>query len=386
MVTKDGMSVAFFDGIGTAHSLPLVAGLDGAAERAGLRRLWASALRPPGARSGSVDWVEIESFYERFCETGEFSPAEYRRTCRRAMTRAEESGASVFCDLAVSRGLPIRPKMPSVWVTHQVPHPVRADSAVQRGKRLVANPRRWSNEAKLIHERNVIRALARADGRFVVHTEPARERLRAIAPKATVQLASWPIVSETSPPALASASRDEVRAVFPGEAREGKGLDVLLSALPYIEGIDIFDLPTVVTAEAQFSVRNARDERVRMGAEWLSNADYYGRLQAASIAILPYRRAAMANAGISASLLDVLAVGLPAVITAPIARGLPAGYEGAIVVAPDSATELADGVNEALRRLDELRAAAREQGPAFVLKHHSYEQYLDALLEAGTVR
>jgi glycosyltransferase involved in cell wall biosynthesis len=220
----------------------------------------------------------------------------------------------------------------------------------------------------------------------VVHTEPARERLRAIAPKATIQLAAWPIVSEVSPPALASIAGDEVTAVFPGEARDGKGLDIFLSALPYMNGIDVFDLPTVVTTAAQCSVRNARDERVRMGTEWLANDGYYARLQASSLAILPYRREAMANAGISASLLDVLAVGLPAVITTAIARGLPAGYEGAVVVAPDSPDALAEGVNEATRRLDDLRAAAREQGPAFVVKHHSYERYLDSLLEAGSAR
>jgi glycosyltransferase involved in cell wall biosynthesis len=177
-----------------------------------------------------------------------------------------------------------------------------------------------------------------------------------------------------------------VTAVFPGEARSSKGLDILLSALRNIEGIDVVDLPTVVTTDAQFSVRNAMDERVRMGSEWLTNDEYYARLQAASLAILPYRRAAMANAGISSSLLDVLAVGLPAVITTPIARGLPAGYEGAIVVEPDSVEALAAGVNEAVRRRDDLRSAAREQGPAFVVKHHSYEQYLDSLLEAAGAR
>jgi hypothetical protein len=382
-------SVAFFDGIGTAHSLPLVAGLDGAAARRGIRRSWASALRPAGDVSVGADWTEIRSFYQRYCETGEFSAIAYRQVYREALERAAKSGASFFCDLAAemvleSWGLPIRVRIPSVWVVHQVPHPPRAGGWLHRSKYLVANRRKWKAEARLVHQRNVLRRLSRAGGRFVVHTDGARERLGRIVPSARIELASWPIVSESSPPALAAPSGEQIIALFPGEARVGKGLSILLSALPYIDGVDVFDLPTVVTAEAQLSVRNARDDRLRMGTEWLTNDAYQSHLCAASLAVLPYRTEATANAGISASLLDALAVGLPAVITEPIARGLPPNYGGAIVVPPNSAAALAAGIHDALGRLDELRAAAREEGPPFVVKHHSYEQYLDTLVALGT--
>ncbi|HTL87753.1 MAG TPA: glycosyltransferase [Acidimicrobiia bacterium] len=381
-------SIALFDGIGTAHSLPLVAGLDAAAAAAGIRRQWTTALRPPGAGSEACKWTRIDGFYARYCETGTFRASAYRQAWREAVTRAEQFGASFYCDLAVEQLLSSRLGrvelgIPGVWVVHQVPAPPRAGSHWHRGKALVANRRRWKIEARLARSRSVLRNLARGDGRFVVHTAAARERLARIVPASPIHLAPWPIVSAAAPPELACGS-GAVTAVFPGECRAGKGLDVLLDALPSVSGLDQVDLPTVVTADAQHLVRSAADPRVRISTSWLTNDEYHARLRAASLAVLPYRTSAMANAGISASLLDVLAVGLPAVITKPIARGLPPRYEGAIVVDADSPAALADGINRALTQLDELRVAAQQQGPSFVVANHSYERYLATLIEAGT--
>jgi hypothetical protein len=267
---------------------------------------------------------------------------------------------------------------------HQVPHPGREASTLARAKTLIANPRKWPVEARLRHARAVLRDLARTGGRFVVHTEAARDRLARIVPDASIHTASWPTVLAADPPQPASGRPDSVTLVFPGEARQGKGLDVLLHALEDLDGIDIVDLPTVMTEDAREMVRRAGDPRVRIGTTWLTNDDYQRHLRASTLAVLPYRTAAMANAGISASLLDVLAVGLPAVITKPIARGLPKGYGGAIVVEPDSPAALARGIYQAIRDLDRLRTDARAQGPAFVATHHSYERYLEALVAAGT--
>jgi hypothetical protein len=380
---------AFFDGIGTAHSLPLVAGLDRAAASAGMTRQWTSALRPPGVPASGCDWTPTRAFYTDYCERGDFSPYAYRRAVRAALARAEASGAAFFCDLAVeqllaSRGAPVHARIPSVWVVHQVPHPPRDASLVDRAKTVVANPRKWPVEARLRHARAVLRDLARTGGRFVVHTEGARNRLARIVPGAPIHVASWPTVLAADPPQPAPGRPDLVAVVFPGEARQGKGLDVLLEALEDLDGIDIVDLPTVMTDGARELVQRVADPRVRMGKTWLTNDEYQRHLRAATLAVLPYRTAAMANAGISASLLDVLAVGLPAVITKPIARGLPEGYGGAIVVEPDSPPALARGIYQAIRALDRLRTAARAQGPAFVAKHHSYERYLEALVAAGT--
>jgi hypothetical protein len=382
-------SVAFFDGIGTAHSLPLVDGLDAAAAAAGMRRDWTTALSPPGLGSEDCAWTKIDGFYERFCATGTFQASAYRRTWDDAVARAERSGASFFCDLAVEQLLTshrgrIRVGVPGVWVVHQVPHPPRAGSRWFRTKSIAANRKRWKLEAQLAHARAVLRSLARSDGRFVVHTAAARERLARIVPSSPIHLASWPIVSAAAPPELAHDRNDRTVAVFPGECRQGKGLDVLLDALPSVDGLDLLDLPTVVTADGQDLVHSAADRRVHMGTTWLTNEEYQDRLRGATLAVLPYRTSAMANAGISASLLDILAVGLPAVITKPIARGLPPDYEGAVVVDADSPGALADGINRALRDVDALRAAARHQGPAFVMAYHSYERYLQLLVEAGT--
>jgi len=384
-----GAPIAFFDGIGTAHSLPLIAGLDGAAGRAGLERQWSTAIRPPAAGDAACDWTPIRGFYAEFCTDGKFPPIAYRSACQHALTRAVDAGAAFFCDLAVeqllaSRGAPVRVGLPAVWVVHQVPVPPDTRPLALRAKVTVANPRRWPRQGRAMHARSVLRHLADHDGRFVVHTAAARDRLARIVRADRIHTAKWPIISAAAPPELATDAPAAAVAVFPGECRAGKGLDVLLEALPEVQGLAAIDLPSVVTADARRLVELAADPRIRMGTGWLTNEEYQERLRTAAFAVLPYRTAATANAGISASLLDVLAIGLPAVITRPIAGGLPEGYGGAVVIEPDSASALAAGITTALANLDELRRCALAQGPAFVRDHHTYEQYLRTIVAAGS--
>ncbi len=381
--------IALFDGIGTAHSLPLIAGLDGAAGRAGLARQWTTAIEPPAAGDPSCDWTPIRGFYAEFCADGTIAPFAYRTACQRALIRAADAGAAFFCDLAVeqllaSRGVPVRVGLPAVWVVHQVPVPRDTRPLALRAKVTIANPRRWRRQARSVHARVLLRHLADRDGRFVVHTPAARDRLARIVRGDLIHTAKWPIISAAAPPELATDAPVEAVAVFPGECRAGKGLDVLLEALPQVPGLAALDLPSVVTADARRLVEHACDPRIRMGTGWLTNEAYQERLRSAALAVLPYRTAATANAGISASLLDVLAIGLPAVISRPIAGGLPDGYGGAVVVEPDSAPALAAGIARALANLDELRACARDQGPSFVRTHHTYEQYLRTIIAAGS--
>jgi glycosyltransferase involved in cell wall biosynthesis len=242
---------------------------------------------------------------------------------------------------------------------------------------------RWRVLTRHAHARGVLHHLARGQTRFLVPSLPARDRLARVVPADRIRVAPWPVVSETAPPPLAEPAEGEPRVVFPGEARIGKGLDVLLAALGAVPEIATMSLPSVVAADAQALVRRTADPRVEMGTTWATNEAYRSELRSAWLAVLPYPVAAAANGGISASLLDVLAVGLPAVVTEPIARVLPPDYGGAIVVRPDSPDALAEGITAALRRIDELRFHARAEGPAYVLAHHSYEQYLRAIVEAA---
>jgi hypothetical protein len=378
-------SIAFFDGIGTAHSLPLVEGLDRAAEVARIERRWTTALRPPTAGAAGCEWDETRAFYADFCARAHVSPFEYRRAWQGAVSSAEAAGCSLFCDLAVealttSFGPPLRVGLPAVWAVHQPPVPPDTRSMALRAKVLARNPRTWRRRTRAAHARSVLRDLARTPSNFVVPSDPARNRLGRVVPVERVHVVPWPIISAAAPPELARGTDGEIVAVMPGEARAGKGLDVLLNALGATDGITVLDLPTVVAADAQALVRQSGNPRVRMGTTWLPNDDYRARLHAASLAVLPYRTSGAANGGISASLLDVLSVGLPAVITEPIARMLPPGYGGAIVVAPDEAAALARGITQAVNELDALRTRARAEGPAFVLAHHTYEQFLDAVV------
>jgi glycosyltransferase involved in cell wall biosynthesis len=385
--SEQARSIAFFDGIGTAHSLPLVEGLDRAADLAHVNRQWTTALRPPTAGRSGCAWHETRAFYAEFCAGGRVSPVAYRRAWQDAVAGAQSAGCSVFCDLAIeslttSFGPPLHVDLPAVWAVHQPPVPRDDRSFLLRTKVLARNPRIWRRRARAAHARSVLRHLSRPPSTFVVPSDAARNRLSQVVPAERIHVLPWPIVSGATPPALAleNGTDGEIVAVMPGEARSGKGLDVLLDALGGVEGVSAFDLPTVVTDDARALVRQAGDPRVHMGTTWLSNDDYRARLQAASFAVLPYRTSGTANGGISASLLDVLAVGLPAVVTEPIARMLPAGYGGAVVVAPDDAAALARGITQAVHDLDGLRARARAEGPTFVLAHHTYEQFLAAIL------
>jgi len=335
------------------------------------------------------DWVSTRAFYDEFCAGRRISPFAYRVECQRAIRRAEAAGCSFFCDLAVeqlstSYGAPLRVDLPAVWVAHQPPAPADTRPLARRVKIVAANPRKWKTRPRSAHTRAVLRHLARTGGQFVVPSEPARERLGRVVPIDRVHVLAWPIVSAAAPPPLAEGTPGEVVAVFPGEARPGKGLDVLLDALVDVDGITKVDLPSVVTAGARDLVNRTGDARVQMGTSWLSNEAYRQHLCAATLAVLPYGRSAASNGGISASLLDVLSVGLPAVVTEPIARVLPPDYGGAVVVAPDSPVALAEGIAKALRMIDELRASARAQGRAYVLAHHTYEQYLSAIVEVAS--
>jgi glycosyltransferase involved in cell wall biosynthesis len=382
------ITAAFFDGIGTAHSLPLVEGLDRAAEASGLRRLWTTALAPCTVPDAKCVWTPGRAFYAEFCETGSFPAMTYRRTLSTALAAAADDGASFFCDLAVehllaSHGSPLRPKLPTVWVVHQSPHPKRNGPLFRRAKFLAANRQKWRHDTRVAHARGVLRSLARAGGQFVVHTERAQQRLAQTVPANRIYLGSWPIVSRSHPRPLAAPNHDRTVAIFPGEARPGKGLDLLIEALPSITGVELFDFPTVVSPDARRLLGRAADPRVRLGTSWLPNDGYLAHLRDATVAVLPYRSSAMTNAGISASLLDVLSVGLPAVVSKPIADALPENYGGAVVVDADSSDALAKGIARALREIDDLGAAARAQGPTFVAQNHSYESYLEVLIDAG---
>ena len=275
--------IALFDGIGTAHSLPLVAGLDGAAERSGVRRQWNTAIRPPSAGDDECDWDATRGFYAEFCERGTFSPIAYRAACRRAIKRAAAAKCPLFCDLAVeqllaSYGPPLRIPMRSVWVVHQVPSPVDGRPLTTRAKIWLANPRKWRRHLRTLHTRAVLRSLARSGGRFVVHSPAARERLARIVPRDRIDVVGWPIASRANPPEPAPGAGRDAVAVFPGEARAGKGLDVLLEALPHIAELALLDLPSVVTEDAQRLVREADDSRIRVGTTWLTNDDYQSHL------------------------------------------------------------------------------------------------------------
>ena len=212
--------------------------------------------------------------------------------------------------------------------------------------------------------RAILRRLAASGGRFVVHTPAARDRLARIVPGDLIRTARWPIISAAAPPELATDAPEDLVAVFPGECREGKGLDVLLQALPAVDGLAALDLPSVVTGR-RAGARRARgrsadpDGNDVADERRLPGTSAFGHARGAPVP--SGRDGERGHLGVAARRARGRAC--PRSSPVPIAGGLPEGYGGAVVVEPDSAPALAAGMATAIANLDELRRCSPDPGP-----------------------
>ncbi len=192
-------------------------------------------------------------------------------------------------------------------------------------------------------------ALGKADG-FVVHARSEAERLRMVFPAVEVRHAPMPVFGElgvTAPAPLPTAlPEDRPILLFCGFVRRYKGLDVLLDALPRVLARERVHL--VIAGEFWQSERGYRERIARLGIadavtivpRYLPDEVMIALLRAATVVVLPYRRATQ-----SAVVPLAFGVGRPVIVSR--VGGLPDAVEDGInglLVEPGDPAALADAI------------------------------------------
>jgi len=263
-----------------------------------------------------------------------------------------------------------------------------------RGKRpataaVVHNPA--DHDANRVQRLAARIVLTRCQGLFT-HAGSLARGLRTAYPDMPV--ACYPLPppdTPTLPEAVASRAElglppDRRIALFLGLIRPYKGVDVLIDAVARLGAEQDWFLIVAgepwgrLRASLEAQVRTNRlQNRVRLELDWVPEAEVPRLLAAADIVVLPYR------AG-SQSAVAPLALGAGVPVLSTAVGGVPEvvrdGVDG-IIVAPDSAAELA----RALTELDRERLAKLAEGAVAGRRRLTWENYaaeLEALLEQIT--
>jgi glycosyltransferase involved in cell wall biosynthesis len=164
--------------------------------------------------------------------------------------------------------------------------------------------------------------------------------------------------------------------------RADKGLDTVVAALRSATGWTRFDVVAPPSAELERRLAPLQG-RTRIIAP-VTGAAFDAVLRQASLLIAAYPaavRAKMAPTGIGA---DALRNAIPLVASDYLAEQFPTGYGGLVTCRPDDPASLSAAIDDALARIDELRAAAWEQGVPFAAHELSWPRYVSQLVELGT--
>lgn len=364
-------SLVLFDPSGTAHSGNAIAGLATAARHAGLG---VSVHAPESMRPGDLDpavrWVPAE--VGAVLGTRRTQVA-HRRALNAALADTGPTGA--FCDLGLGRTVQSRgPRIPatprSAFVIHQTNH---IDPSPDRGR-----------QARTItRNRAVLRDLGERGAAIVVHTAVAQERVAELVPAPQVHCLGWPVAHRDAP-CLAPEWRAQPEGrtiLFAGSARPQKGLAALLDAARTVEGFDRLVVPGRIRPRLR-SLIDTSDPRVELWDRWLSAAEYAEAFARAALVVVPYQRAYLERGTYSSVMAEAMAYGRPLLVSEPLAPLLPPGYAGAVVADAETEAGLAAGLTEALDSLAALEQAAMTEGREHVRREHTYEGYLDGILEA----
>jgi glycosyltransferase involved in cell wall biosynthesis len=217
---------------------------------------------------------------------------------------------------------------------------------------------------------------------IIVHTRRAREVLEPKAAPNTILQFGYPIHREWVLNADTHIAVDHHRpkVLFVGRARREKGLQDLIEAVGRL-GLDVVIQvagPQDVAVLSSLQ-RSSPTVKIEWFDKFVPDVELLELFRAASIVAVPYRGAFGRHGGASGVLLQALAQAKPLITTDAVADQLPTGYDGAVVVPPDDAVALAEGLEHALQRVDQLSRAAVAAGPSFVSTHHTFSGYINAL-------
>lgn len=351
-----------FDDVPTGHHPGYLNGVVGGLVQAGVRPIVAGP-EPPESLSDPADWIQTRYRPLR-------AVAANRRQLMRIVADAERRGADTFIDLFLDK---------NVWAAGGVgalPHRVHI---LHHASQYDLEARHGAAAARTRFLRHRLRRLAERGAMVVVHTPRAAEILGDGVPAERLRIVGYPVVAprlrpegiRSGPPVL----------LFTGAGRPEKGLDRLIHAMSYLES-DAELRVVGLQPSAILDSLGSTPGPITWVNRRVTDQELWAEYQAASIAVLPYNRSFGEHGGPSSVLLEVLGRGIPVVTTAALAPQLPSAG-GAVVAESDSPRDLAAAIDSAVDRLAELTSAARQTGPDFVARNHSFTAYSDALREVA---
>lgn len=287
---------------------------------------------------------------------------------------AGDAGASVFLNLFFDeshRSFPVRDAAPQVVQVLHRPAELADDVAgigLDRDREMAAYLRRTAPA-----------------GLFVVHTQDAYHDALAWLPDERLILLPWPSasVSEVTKrfAAAAPGAGQEPHVLLIGDAREAKGIHVLLTALA--GGGPLLRIVGQQPEGVEAALRDRYPAtRVEWETGWISRSRLSAAISAASALVFPYLKTFSRHGGVSGALAQALTFGKPLVVSAVLADQLPES-SAVLLVEPGDATGLRQAINDALQRSAELHRAAAatlEQ----VLEDHTYDRHLARIIARVT--
>lgn len=235
----------------------------------------------------------------------------------------------------------------------------------------LTHPRAWP----VVRERRArLRTMGAPPHQVVVHTPRALALTSRCGVKAT--MARYPLAEPV--PGAPAGPPEARRVLFLGGLRPWKGAALLPRAwhllpdppLLHLVGNDAHDDPALVEALADLPIERDAGHQERATVE--------RAFARAALVVAPYDDTYPSTGAACSVPLEALLRHTPVVVTDAVVDQLPPGSPGAVVVAKDDPAALARGVADALERIDELTAQAREAA-AWVRQHHTIGAYLEAL-------
>ncbi|NIA25993.1 MAG: glycosyltransferase [Gammaproteobacteria bacterium] len=361
------MRLSLFDDVADGHHTAYLNGIVSAALDHGDYVVAASPEPIPGLDGKRGRWIRVPETRHRQVITG-------RRVLNRVIRLCASEQIDLFANLYLDKTIWTWPRngariARTIHVLHHAHH--------------YLDDRRGLARLRTLSARKRLLSWVERGERVVVHTVRAYEILAEFLPKEMIVRIGYPVEAGSSTerhPHADGTSRSR-QLLFVGQARVEKGAGVLLEALRCLpDDVEVtFIGPQNPSRRAELESRGGAS-RITWIDRYVSDAELAHSIDSAALVVLPYLDSFGRHGGASGALLDTLARGRPLVTTSVLAPQLPSDYEGAVVVEPDDARSLADGIMSGLSHLTELSRGAENQGPAFIRDQHSFEGYVRALL------
>jgi glycosyltransferase involved in cell wall biosynthesis len=229
--------------------------------------------------------------------------------------------------------------------------------------------------------RAYLRRIAPAD-LFVVHTLAAAQVGQNWLPRPRLLRLGWPAASlaEVADRFAASAppTDREPYALLIGDARDAKGIHVLLTALE--DGGPLLRIVGQQLDGVEESLRHRYPAtRVDWVTGWVSRSPLTEAISGAAVVVFPYLDSFGRHGGVSGALAQALTFAKPIVATTVLADQLPQSAACRLIEPGDTAA-LRYAIQWAIRNTTELHLSARATFE-YVRRWHTYDFHLERILE-----